>query len=135
MGSDSNFVAAQATIQSGAHESKTKRMSDLDNILLENMPKSREASAVASLRPKRRWKVSVPVQPMITMDKPGPIVGIASRGPRMKKSGRAVQLWSTKPLHSHVPAAAKLPTRLKIQELVTQSIRDCLSFAHFSHSH
>jgi len=107
-------------------------MNTLDNSLIEPT----EISAVGSLRPKRRWKTS-PSQsyPVISEALPGPIVGSGSRGPRLKKSGRAAQLWSSKPMHEQTPAGGKLPARLRIQELITHSIRDSLSFAHFSHSH
>src|SRR5205823_7444180 len=116
---------------------KEEPMNTLDNSLVEPT----EVSAVGSLRPKRRWKTS-PSQshPVISEALPGPITGSGSRGPRLKKSGRAAQLWSSKPMHEQIPAGGKpaggkLPTRLRIQELITHSIRDSLSFAHFSHSH
>jgi hypothetical protein len=88
--------------------------------------------AVACLRPKRRWKASGSVSPSAHL--PSPITGTAPRCPRLKKSGHAVQLWSSKPMHRELRAAGKLSVRSTFQELVGQ-IRDSVSVAHFSHSH
>src|SRR4029077_7340865 len=93
------------------------------NTLEDSLVETTEVSAVGSLRPKRRWKTSPSEShPVISEALPGPIIGSGSRGPRLKKSGRAAQLWSSKPMHQQIPAGGKLPSRSRIQELITQSI-------------
>jgi hypothetical protein len=97
--------------------------------------KPAQFAAVASLRPKRRWKAAASASSRSGYEVlPGPITGTAPRCPRLKKSGHAVQLWSTKPMHRELRPAGKARVSLTFHELVGQ-IRDSVSVAHFSHSH
>jgi hypothetical protein len=90
--------------------------------------------AVASLRPKRRWKSNPPTaRDVILEDAPSPTMGSQSRGPRLKRSGRPTQIWSTRPLNAH-RGVTKLALHLNVQEIMGQ-IRDSLYVARFGHSH
>jgi hypothetical protein len=91
-------------------------------------------SAVASLRPKTRWKAGEASSDQeVPGLMPAPIVARHSRGPRMKRSGQPIQIWSTKPLSVH-PTAGKLAVPFRLQDVVGQ-IRNSLFIAHFGHSH
>jgi hypothetical protein len=93
-----------------------------------------QSSAVAALRPKKRWRTSqLSADPVVAEPLPAPITANRSRAPRLNRSGQPFQVWTITPGNVH--AAPKIPARLKIRELILQSIRDFLSFAHFSHSH
>jgi hypothetical protein len=133
-------LLAKATMNNPSHDSQAQAKPSMNVMKDFREPKSESAvrplqlSAVATLRPKRRWKTSqLSAFPVVAEPLPAPITASPSRAPRLNRSGRSFQVWTSKPVNDH--AAPKIPARLKIHELIGQSIRDFLSFAHFSHSH
>jgi hypothetical protein len=127
-------------MNNASHNSQAQAKPSMNVMKDFHEPKSESAvrplqlSAVATLRPKRRWKTSqLSVLPVVAEPLPAPITASRSRAPHSNRSGRPFQVWTSKPVNDR--AAPKIPVRLKIHELIGQSIRDFLSLARFSHSH
>jgi hypothetical protein len=113
-------------------------MHALENPLLDKVEavKPLQFCAVASLRPKKRWKVSQePAYQIVSEQLPKPIGAKSARPARLHRSHPPLQIWKSPDVEVRLIPPPKSRLAPLLQELTDLFERACASFslAHLRH--